>query len=135
MSDPETSKQAGESVTEMRASHARVKNMFVLYGDLHDKALTMYLNAMEKNAGLKPMSPSGVRSRRNELAKPNMDRLDAIKAEMGFGPPLNIGDGDEAFEQEARRRLRAEGFKSPLWDTGKREIVDGRTVIVWGLAR
>jgi hypothetical protein len=136
--DPETSREAASRVTNLRASQARVLAMFKLYGDLYDKALMDYLHDAERNAGVKPMSPSGVRSRRSELAKPNMDRLDEIAHEN-----LNLlGAVKGAFgritgphQNAARAQLRTEGFRSVLWDTGERAVVDGRKVIVWGIAR
>lgn len=140
--DPATSHEAGEKVSKLRASQARVLSMFKLYGDMHDKQLMDYLHDAEKAAGLKPMSPSGVRSRRSELARPNMERLSEIMREdtgLALGQhDLFAIDKDSPAERllvRARDRLRIEGFRSPLWDTGKREIVDGRTVIIWGLAR
>jgi len=137
--DPATSKAAGEQV-ELRASQARVLNMFKLYGDMHDKQLLAYLNDAERAAGLRPMSPSGARSRRSELAKPNMDRLDELAQEAlryrgEYAVAYRAFERLTSGEREAARiLLRAEGFRSKLWDTGKREIVDGRTVIVWGIA-
>ena len=142
-SDPETSKDAAKRVTTMRASQARVLAMFKLYGDLHDKQLIEYLNAAEKDAGFKRlMSPSGVRSRRSELSKPNMDRLDEMAHEMTCvpgaedpGTPLTYYQHRPALQRELRARLLTEGLRSVLWDTGVRALVDGRNVIVWGVAR
>lgn len=138
--DPETSQQAALALEapKLRASQARVLQMFKLYGDLHDKALITYLHDAERSAGMKPMSPSGVRSRRSELSKPNMDRLDEIVVSLAAAE--NIKPTDDVFRQidwmpRARQQLRREGFRSPLWDTGRREVVDGRNVIIWGLAR
>lgn len=143
--DPSTSREAGERVTNLRASQARVLNMFVLYGDMHDQQLLEYLHDAERQAGLPLMSDSGVRSRRSELAKPNMERLQNLTAgyvldwmDEQDGKPEFDGFSREATEEEwqrARVELRVEGFKSKLWDTGKREIVNGRRVIIWGLAR
>lgn len=120
----------------MRPSQARVYNMFRLYGDITDKQLVVYLNSMEKGAGIEPMSHSGARSRRSELSKPNMDRLDEIVRSFWEGrdpPPKEpmtfLGSG-EATRQKARDQLRDEGFRSALWDTGGR--VGGQTI--WGLA-
>lgn len=76
---------------KLRASQARVLNMFKLYGDLHDQALITYLHDLEKSAGMKLMSPSGARTRRAELV--------------------------------------AKG----LVQAKRTEVVDGRTVAVWGL--
>lgn len=122
---------------KLRASQARVLNMFKLYGDMHDAQLLAVLHDAEKSAGMKPMSPSGARSRRSELAKPNDERIEQIARE--FAAPLALGELEASklceVMLQARQRLRVEGFRSPLWDTGKREIVDGRTVIVWGIAR
>lgn len=153
--DPETSHQAAEQVTRLRASQALVLNVFVAYGDMNDKDLLDRVHATQRGLGLpKVMSPSGVRSRRNELAKPNQDRIeelvtewftarDFIHGDVGQKWFLNIApDFREATSEEiraaavsARAVLQMEGFRSKLWDTGKRELVDGRHVIVWGLAR
>jgi hypothetical protein len=136
--DPVTSHAAAEKVTALRASQLRVKNMFVLYGDMHDRQLLTVLHEAEKSAGLKPMSPSGARSRRSELAKPNMDRLDEIAREIagdGCPPSYTFADLDAEMQAQARRFLLTEGVRSALWDTGKRELVEGRHVIVWGIAR
>lgn len=140
--DPDTSKDAAAKVTHMRASQARVLAMFKLYGDLHDKQLIEYLHDAEKSAGLKPMSESGVRSRRNELAKPNMERMEELRAEWlkqnrPAGTTLADLDTPEynACGYWARATLITEGVRSPLWDTGRRATVDGRKTIVWGLAR
>lgn len=150
---------------KLRPSQARVLAMFKLYGDLHDKQLQAYLHDMEKAAGFKKlMSPSGIRSRRSELSKNNEERLRQLRTqfyiEHGQIPaqragahwtstddqaaraPITVqeeaaieGTRRTAAEEWARRTLRIEGFRSPLWDTGRREKVDGHNVIVWGLAR
>jgi hypothetical protein len=161
--DPETSHAAAAAQEpKLRASHARVLAMFKLYGEMHDRQLEAYLHDAEKMAGMKRMSPSGIRSRRSELAKPNMDRLDEIAVEIdrernqawpvgrAFGDtPVIHGYADLSDDPNATcpvtgkplckalavRRLRDEGFRSPLWDTGRRETVDGHRVIVWGIAR
>lgn len=91
--DPETSKEAGRKVTNLRASQALVLNMFRAYGEMNDKDLLDRVHATQRDLGLtKVMSPSGVRSRRAELVT-----LGKVK------------------------------------DTGHRENVDGRNVIVWGI--
>lgn len=138
--DPDTSHAAAEQVTAIRASQLRVKNMFVLYGDMNDKQLLAVLHEAEKAAGLKVMSPSGVRSRRSELSKPNMERIAEIIREYTGIPSVTaydllLANTDQKVVEIARERLRREGFRSPLWDTGKREIVDGRRVVLWGIAR
>lgn len=138
--DPATSQAAAMDVTNLRASQARVLQMFKLYGDLEDKQLTRYLHEAERAAGMRPMSVSGVRSRRSELAKPNMDRLDEMAREfwryqsIQVKPNAGFAELSASTQDRLRRELRREGFRSPLWDTGKRVIVDGRSVIVWGLA-
>ena len=142
-SDPETSKAAAQSVQNMRASHKRVLAMFQAYGDMTDETLAEYLNEAAQNTGMKPMSPSGVRSRRSELSKPNMDRLDEIAAEMTHcpsapepGTPLTYYQHEPKYRVGLRARLLTEGVRSPLWDTGKREkLASGREAIVWGLAK
>lgn len=150
--DPETSHQAAERLTpdKLTAAQARVHAMFKLYGDMPDAQLVKYLHEMERSAGFtKVMSPSGVRSRRSELAKPNMDRLDELMVRwaeehrpraLGKWTVALMRDELEAQEYHAashwaRTALRSEGFRSPLWDTGSRVKVDGSNVIVWGIAR
>jgi hypothetical protein len=143
--DPETSQQAGLNVTNLRASQARILQMFRLYGDLYDKQLEKYLHDAERAAGMtRLMSSSGIRSRRSELCKPNMERLDELldKAYLRLRKDGSLAGDDwrpgstlyDAAMSAARACLRHEGFRSPLWDTGKRAIVDGRTVILWGIA-
>lgn len=138
--DPQTSKDAAASVVNLRASQARVLNIFKAYGDLTDDQLLEYLHDLERNLRISIMSPSGARSRRSELSKPNMDRLDEIAAEMGQEatglPGLVLGDLTAGDQVRARERLRTEGFRSPLWDTGeRRKLASGRMSIVWGLAK
>lgn len=145
-SDPSTSKEAGQlatTATKLRASHALILRVFEAYGPMHDKDLLDRVNSVEKNLGIrKVMSPSGVRSRRSEMSKPNMERLDEIAMnitrEEGGIPSRAWGSFAGLtleLQHEAREQLRREGFPSKLWDTGEREIVDGRSVIVWGLAK
>lgn len=146
-SDPKTSKDAGHLATtpaKLRASHALILRVFELYGAMNDKDLLDRVHAAEKNFGIKKlMSPSGVRSRRSELAKPNMDRMAEIEKEVMqeaglFGQlsgPYDNAVARKQIDEQVRARLRAEGFRSKLWDTGVRETVDGRSVIVWGLAK
>lgn len=132
---PETSRAAAASVQNIRASHKRVLAMFRTYGDMTDETLAEYLNEAAKDTGIKLMSPSGVRSRRSELSKPNMDRLGEIVEDVKQehkSPPIT----DEAAHVCARARLVIEGVRAPLWDTGRREkLSSGRMAIVWGLAR
>lgn len=134
-SDPSTSKAAAASVKNQRASHRRVLAMFKLYGDMTDEQLAESIHDAEKDAGLtKLMSPSGVRSRRSELSKPNMDRIEEMLKEMGDGIELS-GKTLEKVMTELRARLLIEGLRSPLWDTGKRAtLASGRSAIVWGIA-
>lgn len=144
--DPGTSKEAGELATtpaKLRASHALILRVFDAYGPMNDKDLLDRVHVVEKNLGQKKfMSPSGVRSRRSEMSKPNMDRLDEIAMDISAGEGNQLARAWGAFaglslelQHEARERLRREGFPSKLIDTGGREIVDGRSVIVWGLAK
>ena len=131
---PETSRAAAASVQNMRASHKRVLAMFRTYGDMTDETLAEYLNEAAKDTGIKLMSPSGVRSRRSELSKPNMDRIEEMEQEMGDGVAMAMTH--EQAMQQCRARLLVEGVRSPLWDTGKREkLASGRMAIVWGIAR
>jgi hypothetical protein len=140
--DPQTSKDAAASVTNMRASQARVLAMFKLYGDLTDEQLLTYLHDAERAAGFaKVMSPSGARSRRSELSKPNTDRLAELYEAWMLA--RNVGRGSDVEELHrpeaeawARAELRREGFRSLLWDTGeRRKLETGRMAIVWGIAR
>jgi transposase len=136
--DPSTSHDAAASVRNMRASHKRILAMFRAYGDMTDETLAEYLNEASKETGLKLMSPSGVRSRRSELSKPNMERLVEIMQEqaMARGFISTLYEAQHTIDEQARRRLRVEGFRSELWDTGKREaLASGRQAIVWGLAK
>lgn len=137
-SDPLTSHAAVPTNAAIRASQLRVKNMFVLYGDMHDQQLLSVLHEAEKSAGLKPMSPSGARTRRSELSKPNMDRLielsnEWLEQQRRTYDTLTPSEIEEC-EMWCRDTLRTEGFRSPLWDTGKREKVGRNNVIIWGLA-
>lgn len=146
--DPETSRAAATRLTEdkLTAAQALVLRILRVYGDLPDVKLVEYLNDAERTLGYtKLMSPSGVRSRRSELSKPNMERLNEIATEIinGVnGDPLMMGptipNGFSELERDdqvkARARLRTEGFRSPLWDTGKRVEIGGSKMIVWGVA-
>lgn len=154
-SDPATSRSAAASVTKLRASQARILSMFRLYGDMTDERLTEYLHDAERTAGVKLMSPSGIRSRRSELSKPNMERLDALAIEVwGNTDPKRavansthptFAEVNESEQRLLRDMLRTEGFRDvngtatttdTLWDTGKREpLASGRMAIVWGIAR
>lgn len=130
----------------MRASQMRVLQLFTEYGDMDDRALLR----VAKAAGVK-MSDSGLRSRRSELAKPNMDRMAELRAQWYnertpgdkiIGPwELEKYEPDAHYQhvaaawEWARRTLRIEGFRSPLWDTGRRVTYEGgRQGIVWGKA-
>lgn len=129
-SDPATSKQAAATltITNIRASQLRVLQLFRVYGDMDDRTLRKVATA----EGFK-ISDSGLRSRRSELAKPNEERLTAIVEEMGDG--VGLAMTHEQAREQARQQLRREGFRSPLWDTGRRvEYEQGRQGIVWGLA-
>jgi hypothetical protein len=141
-SDPETSKAAAASVQNLRASHKRVLAMFRAYGDMTDETLASYLDEAASETGIKLMSPSGVRSRRSELSKPNMDRMEELREEWlkqnRPGQKLDQLDDHEynACGYWARATLLVEGLRAPLWDTGKREALSsGRQAIVWGLAK
>lgn len=126
----------------MRASQMRVLQLFTEYGDMDDRALLR----VAKAAGVK-MSDSGLRSRRSELAKPNMDRLDTLANDwltsnhnLTIFPELYAMNPPSeplltAAYEWARRTLRIEGFRSPIWDTGRRVAYEGgRQGIVWGKA-
>lgn len=141
--DPETSHAAANAVSAsgLRASQALVLNMFVAYGPMHDKDLLDRVHATQKQLGLtKLMSPSGVRSRRSELSKPNMERMAEIAREIS-GVPVYVAEVHHGLANamtlftDALNRLRVEGFRSTLIDNGKRETVDGHRVVVWEIAR
>ena len=136
-SDPETSKMAAAKHTPMklRGSQARVLAAFRLYGDMHDKELVARVQELEKSNGLKPQSESGIRSRRSELSKPNMDRMKAMKDEQYTNGRQRSAENERMLEAWVRLQLRVEGFRSPLWDTGERVVVDGHSVVVWGIAK
>lgn len=153
--DPETSHQAAEGVTRLRASQALVLNVFVAYGEMNDKDLLDRVHSTQRQLGLsKLMSPSGVRSRRSELSKPNQDRIDELVDEwmtarnfvrglegqpyfLNVAPDFRKVTPEELAEARLSSRavLIHEGLRSKLWDTGRREIVDNRSVVVWGIAR
>lgn len=164
LGDPETSKAAAAQLNPKwtRELYQRIMRAFTVLGDMDDKALIAAVHEMEDALGIKRSSESGIRSRRSELAKPNMDRLDEIAVEMGrdrdmawptgraFGDLraicgyADLSDTSAACcyvtgrpidKASAVLRLRTEGFRSPLWDTGRRIVIDNRHVIVWGLAR
>ncbi len=137
-SDPATSKAAAASVSNLRASQARVLAIFRAYGNLTDEELLNYLHDTERQLGVKLMSPSGARSRRSELSKANMERLNEIAAEYSdddFGS-RNFETLVAVLRDKCRDRLRTEGFRAPLWDTGeRRRISTGRMATVWGIAK
>jgi hypothetical protein len=130
---PETSKAAARSIEPtLRASQLFILQRFREYGDMNDKQLEVVVRDTEKATGRKPMSPSGIRSRRAELCRANTERIAQLGAELHkLWPNMRVGE----IEAIARRQLRAEGFRSPLWDTGKRVEVDGHMTIVWGIAK
>lgn len=130
--DPETSKAAAASVADLTGTQKRVLAMFRAFGDMTDEELGKHIEAATRATGVPKMSPSAVRSRRSDLSKPNMDRLEELKQAS-----LARGAVNEATALAyARIELRREGFRSPLWDTGKREqISTGRMATVWGIAR
>jgi hypothetical protein len=139
-SDPATSKAAGKAATEpsakLRASQARVLSVFRAYGPMHDGQLVDFVHDLEKSMGLTAdqlMSPSGVRSRRSELSKPNMERLNELAREKVIDAK-DFDDLTATAQHIVRGHLRREGFRSPLWDSGRRETVKGRSVIVWEIA-
>lgn len=141
--DPATSKAAaeGHSESQLTATQQRVLNCFRLYGDMTDVALVKNLNAMERDAGLTRFtSASGARSRRKDLSRANEARLAELRAQWQAETPWAHTDSAAAFDaaadEWARRTLRLEGFRAPLWPTGKTErLQTGYQAIVWGLAR
>lgn len=135
-SDPDTSKAAAASLDEAKLTglQARILQLFRVYGPMHDAQLYTRLLEQERQLGYtKLTSPSGCRSRRSELSKPNMDRLGVLREEAVAANPERKWP-DAHFDGAARYMLRAEGFRSPLWDSGRRATVDTKKVIVWEIA-
>lgn len=110
----------------MRASQARVLAMFRLYGAMDDTQLIRYQREQAIEAGVKPLSDSGTRSRRSELSKPNEERLAVLRQQFIFH-----NYGTEAADKEARKTLLAEGVRSPLWSVTERVLDTGRRATVW----
>lgn len=140
--DPDTSHTAAaEAARKLRASQRRILAMFKLYGDMTDEELLTVLHEAERSASIHIMSPSGARSRRSELSKPNMDRLREIHSAMveagiDAGRTREALEDDESLKQAARDYLRTEGFRSELWDTGVTRVLEsGKRGIVWGIAK
>lgn len=140
--DPETSKAASQAVQPEKRTELqrRILRAFEIMGDMDDQALLQTVHMIERNLGIpeeKLSSPSGVRSRRSELAKPNMERLTDLAVEICKEIGVEATQVAETREivDKARERLRIEGFRSPLWDTGRRVFIKGSYVIVWGVAK
>lgn len=142
-SDPRTSHEAaaGQADSKITLTQRRVLSAFKLYGEMTDATLVAVLNGMEREAGLlKLTSPSGARSRRSELSKPNEDRLVQLRTEWWLTNEPKVGDctleeGEAMADAWARSTLRVEGFRSPLWNTGKVEkLPTGYNAVVWGIA-
>lgn len=126
--DRDTSHEAAASV-DRTEGQAFVLGLFRKYGAMTDEQLLSV-------AGREPgpcRSPSGLRSRRSELSKPNEERLKAIRTEMNGG--VEECEPKEHYSEEVRAQLRREGFRSPLWPTGEKVKLDsGRMATVWGIA-
>lgn len=159
--DPSTSHAAaaGQSDTALTATQQRVLNCFRLYGDMTDTTLARNLNDLERANGFtKLTSPSGARSRRKDLSRANEERLRELRRDwyrdhevvvsgesIGHaGLAVNFDALEqavpvvqrEAAAEWARRTLRLEGFRAPLWPTGAVEkLPTGYNAIVWGIAR
>lgn len=146
--DPSTSHAAAAGQTEPRitATMQRVLQCFKLYGDMTDTTLARNLNQMERDAGMtKLTSPSGARSRRKDLSRANEERLMELRMEWykdnglidRVDIPVNVPDVSyRAADEWARRTLRLEGVRSPLWPTGAFErLQSGYNAIVWGVAQ
>ena len=132
--DPETSKASAAAVTPAKLTELqrRILRAFDVMGPMDDKALVVLVQRMEDQLGIKVSSAAGIRSRRSDLSKPNMERIADIIREMGDGVELSV-TYDEALRL-ARQQLTIEGLRSPVWDTGRRVQIEGRNFIVWGLA-
>lgn len=141
--DPATSHAAaaGQSQRALTATQQRVLHCFKLYGDMTDVTLARNLNQLEKDAGMTRLtSPSGARSRRKDLSRGNEERLAELRGQWQAENPLAHVDSAAAFDRAAdewaRRTLALEGFRGPLWPTGRTEMLTtGYSAIVWGLAR
>jgi hypothetical protein len=85
--DPETSRAAAASITPatMRTSQRVVLNALRLIGPSTDEVLLSAVADMMTAAGLKPMSPSGCRSRRSELVDAGLVRDSGQRAELASG--------------------------------------------------
>ena len=125
----------------MRASQARVLAMFRLYGAMDDTQLIRYQREQAIEAGVKPLSESGTRSRRSELSKPNEERLAELRAEfmrvarekIPVAPTSQSEIEREAkfADDWARSTLLREGVRSPLWAVTERTLDTGRKATVW----
>jgi hypothetical protein len=129
-SDPETSHAAAASVNQSEGQ-ALVLKMFRRYGPMTDEVLQARMK--EHLPGM--LSESGVRTRRSELSKPNMERLEEIVVELTT-PGSEPGEPKGHFSETVRAQLRREGFRSVLWDSGERADVSSgrRQAIVWEIA-
>lgn len=127
--NPRTSKDAAATfdMAKIRTSQREVLQLFRIYGPMDDRALIEA--ARERGSA---QSDSSIRTRRSELSKPNTDRVRAIVEEMGDGVELEMTE-DEA-EAHARSRLSLEGYRGPVYDTGKRVVYGtGRRGIVYDI--
>lgn len=134
--DPDTSKAAAASLDEAKLTglQARILQLFRVYGPMHDAQLYTRLLEQERQLGYtKLTSPSGCRSRRSELSRPNMDWIIASIAEQ-MRDPFYVKASAETRASNARFRLGQRGLLSPLWDSGRRITVDTKKVIVWEIA-
>ena len=142
-SDPTTSRDAAASVTRdtVTALQQMILRAFEAHGDMADVALLAYL---ERRHPAWTFTPSGVRSRRSELSKANMERLDALARDVwveqyGGAPDvaatIRLDGFADDVQRQARARLLVEGVRAPLWDTGKRVKIGRGSHAVWGFAR
>lgn len=133
--DPATSKAAAASLTvaDLRTTQREVLQLYRRLGAMDDRAMIR----AARDIGL-TQSDSSLRSRRSELSKPNQERIaamvdEAVAAYKARNDGVHPLDADLArFEAEARERLAIEGFRSPVYDTGRRVTYEGgRQGIVW----
>lgn len=161
--DPKPSHDAAKALTEDKLTRlqARVLSAFQMYGAMYDKQLVDRVQDMERRAGFAAItSPSGIRSRRAELCRPNDDRLLHLRRdwyenayETEERPAYRVFGTDtdeevrrierEEMDEESLRRagewarnhLKTEGIRSPLWNSGRTVNVDGFNVTIWEIAK
>lgn len=136
LATPTTPPPNVETPMSLSTTQREVVKAYAVYGPMNDTTLVDLMRQRAASGERPPVSDSGIRSRRAELSKPNMERLDEIRLQLvdaceRRGESMSAEEADHA----ARAQLRREGFRSPVWDTGTRERINGRAHTVWGIAR